>query len=87
MFLDRLGIAHECDYVPDNKILSECFVVRVYTRGKEGNYMIIGEEEYSNYPNKDQITWCLCHYKGTEAVVRKLYYLADLPFSGEDCES
>ena len=86
MYLDRFGIAHECDYVPDNKILDDGFIVQITKRDKDGNYITVGEEEFPRYPNNDQITWCLCHYKGTSATIRQVFYLADLPFSGDKPE-
>lgn len=82
MFIDRLGIAHEgVVYVPEGTVTAFCYKVRVLNRDCDGKYRVIGEEEYSAYPTDDQIMWCIANYKGSQAVVEKVYWLAKIPFT------
>lgn len=82
MFIDCLGIPHTgIVYVPDDSVLEECFKVRVLTVVKDGKYKVLGEELYPKFPTEDQIKWCIVHYKGSQAVVEKVYWLEKIPFA------
>lgn len=82
MFIDRLGIAHEgVTYVPDGTVTEFCYKVRVLLRDCNGRYSVVGEEEYTSYPTDDQIMWCIANFKGSQAVVEKVYWLSRIPFT------
>ena len=87
MFIDNLGIAHEnVVYIPDGSVLEECYKVRVLKPTTDFHYTVIGEEIYPAFPTDDQIMWCIANYKGSQAVVEKIYYIAEIPFAEGDGE-
>ena len=76
MFIDNLGIAHEnIVHIPDDSVLEACYKVRVLKPTIDFRYSVMGEEFYPAYPTDDQIMWCIAHYKGTQAVVEKIYWI------------
>ena len=82
MFIDRLGIAHEgVVYVPDGTVTESCYKVRVLNCNSNGKYSVVGEEEYTGYPTNDEIMWCIANYKGSQAVVERVYWLSRIPFT------
>lgn len=86
MYMDNFGIHHEgVVFIPDDSVLEECFKVRVLKIVKN-NYKVMGEEFFPKFPTDDQIMWCIARYKGTQAVVEKVYWIEKIPFAdgGED---
>ena len=84
MFMDEFGIHHEgVVYIPDDAVLEECFKVRVL-KIVNNNYKVKGEEFFPKFPTDDQIMWCITRYKGTQAVVEKVYWIEKIPFAEGD---
>ncbi|WP_034452492.1 hypothetical protein [Butyrivibrio sp. AE2032] len=81
MFIDNLGIHHEgVVFIPDDAVLEECFKVRVL-KIVNNNYKVVGEEFFPMFPEDDRIMWCIARYKGTQAVVEKVYWIDSIPFA------
>ena len=85
MFIDNLGVPYEgIVHIPDDTVLEECYKVRVLKPTKDFHYTVMGEEYYPSQPTDDQIMWCITSYKGTQAVVEKVYWMEKIPFAEEE---
>lgn len=82
MFIDNLGIAHEnVVHIPDDSVLEECYKVRVLKPTTDFHYAVMGEEFYPKLPTDEQIMWCIAHYKGSQAVLEKVFWIEKIPFA------
>lgn len=84
MFINRDGrvvAPHEAEIVKCNSELTVKYVVRLIS---DTGYRkeVVAEEDFDNYPNANQIKWCLAkHKKASFAVIEEIYRLKDdLPF-------
>jgi len=91
MIIDRNGNIIDAVQVPDGSAIFECFRVRViletlckkgYTVKKE----VIGEEDFTEFPNEQQIMYCIAKYHGDFATIEKIYVIQVLPFSSDESE-
>lgn len=88
MFIDREGNEVDAVYVPDGKQLFECWRVRVIrdeynAQGKRTKRVVVGEEDFQNYPSKGQRLYCIAKYQGDFCSVSQISAIDWLPFTEE----
>lgn len=91
MIVTREGKVADAVEIDDNKRLFDCFRVRVIketiSNGIPVRKDVIGEEDFKDFPNEEQIMYCIAKYNGDFAAVERIYALEALPFSEcTDCE-